>query len=92
MDIVKSQIVVSLAGRDKGKLFLILETDGDHVLIADGRGRRQEKPKRKKRKHIQFVSESDSYAAAKIRNGEKVLNSEIRKAIAEFLGETDGQD
>lgn len=92
MDIVKSHVVVSLAGRDKGKLFLVLETGGEYVLIADGRGRKQEKPKRKKRKHIQFVSESDSYAAAKIRNGEKVLNSEIRKALAELLGEPKGQD
>ncbi|SMC75819.1 KOW domain-containing RNA-binding protein [Papillibacter cinnamivorans] len=92
MDIVKSHVVVSLAGRDKGKLFLALDTDGEYVLIADGRGRKQEKPKRKKRKHIQFVSESNSYAAAKIRNGEKVLNSEIRKALAEFLGEPKGQD
>lgn len=92
MDIAKSHIVVALAGRDKGKLFFVLDADGDYVLLADGKGRKLEKPKRKKRKHIQFVSESDSYAAGKIRSGGKVLNSEIRKALAEFLGETNGED
>ncbi len=42
------RVAVSKAGRDKGRAFVILElADKDHVLIADGKLRKLEKPKRK---------------------------------------------
>ena len=84
MDIGKSDMIVSLAGRDKGQLFFVVETDGDFVLIADGKGRKLETPKRKKRKHIQKVLQADTRVAEKIRNGDKVLNSELRRELAVF--------
>ena len=37
MDIAKSMIVQSAAGRDKGRLFFVLETEGDFLLLADGK-------------------------------------------------------
>ena len=92
MDIALSDIVVSLAGRDKGKLFLVAGTEKDFLLIADGKGRKLEKPKRKKRKHLRLMSKSDSPAAEKIRNGGKVINSEIRRALAEYSEAADGQN
>ena len=82
MDIGKSDMIVSLAGRDKGQFFFVVDTDGDYVLIADGKGRKLETPKRKKRKHIQKVSQTDTRVAEKIRNGDKVLNSELRRELA----------
>ena len=84
MDIGKSDMIVSLAGRDKGQLFFVVDTDGDFVLIAGGKGRKLETPKRKKRKHIQKVLQADTRVAEKIRNGDKVLNSELRKELASF--------
>ncbi|MBQ4369729.1 MAG: hypothetical protein II784_01880, partial [Oscillospiraceae bacterium] len=56
----------------------------EYVLLADGKGRKLEKPKKKKLKHIRIAGKSDSRAAQKLRSGEKLLNSEIRKALAEF--------
>ena len=50
MEITKSDIVLSVAGRDRGKLFYVLETDGVYVLVANGKERRLEHPKRKKLK------------------------------------------
>ena len=87
MDIGKSDMIVSLAGRDKGQLFFVVDTDGDFVLIADGKGRKLETPKRKKRKHIQKVLQADTRVAEKIRNGDKVLNSELRRELA-VIGQT----
>lgn len=84
MDIDRSDIVLSIAGRDRGSLFYVLETDGDYVLIADGKGRRIEKPKRKKVKHIQKVARIESRVAEKLRSGEKVLNSELRRDLTAF--------
>ena len=82
MDISKSDIILSLAGRDKGKLFYVIETEENYVLIADGKGRKLENPKRKKLKHVRRVSRTETRVALKIRNGDKVLNSELRRELA----------
>ena len=84
MEIDKSSLVVSKAGRDKGQLFYVIDTDEQYVYLADGKSRRLEKPKRKKRKHVEQVPRTESRIAEKIRNGEKVLNSELRKELASF--------
>ena len=84
MDISKSDIILSLAGRDKGKLFYVIETEENYVLIADGKGRKLENPKRKKLKHVRRVSRTETRVALKIRNGDKVLNSELRRDLATF--------
>lgn len=84
MEIDKSSLVVSKAGRDQGQLFYVIDADEQYVYLADGRSRRLEKPKRKKRKHIEQIPRTESRIAEKIRNGEKVLNSELRKELASF--------
>ena len=84
MDISKSDIVISLAGRDEGKLFYVIDTEENFVLIADGKGRKLENPKRKKLKHVRRVSRTETRVAAKIQNGDKVLNSELRRDLATF--------
>ena len=84
MEIDKSSLVVSKAGRDKGQLFYVIDADEQYVYLADGKSRRLEKPKRKKRKHIEQIPRTESRIAEKIRNGEKVLNSELRKELASF--------
>ena len=35
-EISKSDIIMSIAGRDQGKLFYVIETEGVYVLIANG--------------------------------------------------------
>lgn len=80
----KSSLVVSKAGRDQGQLFYVIDADEQYVYLADGKSRRLEKPKRKKRKHIEQIPRTESRIAEKIRNGEKVLNSELRKELASF--------
>ena len=84
MDISKSDIIMSLAGRDKGKLFYVMDTEDNYVLIADGKGRKLENPKRKKLKHVRRVSRTETRVALKILQGDKVLNSELRRDLATF--------
>ena len=45
-----------------------------------------DKPKRKKRKHVQKVLRSETRVAVMLRNGDKVLNSELRRDLAIFAG------
>ena len=84
MEVDESSLVVSKAGRDQGQLFYVIDADEQYVYLADGKSRRLEKPKRKKRKHIEQIPRTESRIAEKIRNGEKVLNSELRKELASF--------
>ena len=87
MDIARSDIVKATAGRDQGKLFFVLAVEGEYLLLADGKTRRLERPKRKKRKHVVFQARFDCRTAEKIRDGEKLSNSELRKTLARFGGD-----
>ena len=77
-----SDIVRSAAGRDRGKLLYCIGVDGQYLLLADGKGRTLEKPKRKKRMHTRLVLRSETRVAAKLKAGDKVLNSELRRDLA----------
>ncbi len=81
-DLTIADVVLSTAGRDAGHLFYVLEADDIWLTLADGKGRTIEKPKRKKRKHTNKVLRSETRVAAKLRNGDKVLNSELRRDLA----------
>ena len=92
MNIAESNIVKATAGRDAGKFFFVLAVQGDFLLLADGKHRRVEHPKRKRQKHVALVGESHSLVAEKIRSGEKITNSELRKAIAAISGGNQDQE
>ena len=81
-DLTIADVVISTAGRDAGHLFYVLEADDTYLTIADGKGRTIEKPKRKKRKHTTKVLRSETRVADKLRAGDKVLNSELRRDLA----------
>lgn len=92
MDIAKASIVRSMAGRDKGSPFFVLETEGDFLLLADGKKRPVERPKRKKRRHVMPVCEDGGAVSRKIRNSENITNCELRKAIAAIRGGSQDQE
>ena len=77
-----SDVVRSTAGRDRDQLFYVIGTDGEFLMLANGKDRTLEKPKKKKRKHIQKVLRSETRVAEKLRLGDKVLNSELRRDLA----------
>ena len=81
-DLTIADVVVSTAGRDAGSLFYVLEADEIWLTLINGKNRTIEKPKRKKRKHTSKVLRSETRVAEKLRSGEKVLSSEIRKDLA----------
>ena len=92
MEIQKSDIVMSLNGRDAGKFFFVIDTKGVYALLADGKGRRLEKPKNKKLKHLRFADRRECRASVKIKNGEKITNNEIRRSLADFKAEANGEE
>ena len=91
-DIMISDVVSSAAGRDQGKLFYVIDLDADYLILANGKDRTLDKPKRKKRKHVQKVLRPETRVAGKIKNGDKVLNSELRRDLAYFGRAMQGND
>ena len=87
-----SDVVISTAGRDQGKLFYVIGTDPVYLTLANGKDRTLEKPKHKKRKHIQKVLRSETRVAEKLRLGDKVLNSELRRDLAYLSRELQGNN
>ena len=87
MEIAKSDIVRSDAGRDKGKLFAVLAVEGEYLLLADGKSRKVESPKRKKRRHVLFVASDESRLSEKIKSEEKITNREHRRTLAAYREE-----
>ena len=81
-DINISDVVVSTAGRDAGQWFYVISEDPVFLRLANGKDRTLEKPKRKKRKHVQKVLRSETRVAEKLRTGGKVLNGELRRDLA----------
>ena len=81
-DINISDVVVSTAGRDSGEWFYVIAEDPIFLYLANGKDRSLEKPKRKKRKHVQKVLRSETRVAVRLRNGDKVLNGELRRDLA----------
>ena len=84
MDVQRGDIVQSRNGRDQGRALFVADTDETYLSLVDGKSRRQEQPKRKKRKHCMFLARDSCRVAERLRAGERVTNSEIRRALAVF--------
>lgn len=80
MDIYPGRIVVSTAGRDKNRYFVVLSVEGDYCLIADGKVRKVDMPKKKKIKHLR-VTEFFLNEIAEMLNAETVTNSGLKKSL-----------
>ena len=92
MEIARASLVEATAGREQGKRYFVMDLEGEYLFLADGKTRKIEAPKKKKRKHVRLVQAENSRVAEKIRSNEKITNSELRKAIAILSGGNPNQE
>ena len=75
----------SKAGHDKDKIYVIVKEDTEYVWLADGKIKTLEKPKKKRKKHIQVIK---YYNSAEIRNAlseeKKVSDLEIMMVLKAY--------
>ena len=77
-------IAISLAGRDKDGVFIIVGVlDEGYVLAADGKKRKIEKPKKKRMKHIRTVRSADGDLATLIKE-QKLSNRTAAKIVSSY--------
>ena len=87
MNAAVGQIVISRAGRDAGRKFVVVRVIDDlYVEICDGDLRKVEKPKKKKIKHLNITDDMAEGLAEKLKSGDRITNAEIRKALVDFVG------
>ena len=79
----KGTVVRSLAGRDKGKLLAVMQSDESCVLVCDGKERPVDRPKSKNIRHVESVGVSLS-------ENETATNRALKKAIARLNAEING--
>lgn len=77
------QFARSLAGRDKGRLYIILASEGEYVSLTDGKHRTAERPKRKKKKHVQLQDSKNESIKEKLMQKETIRDEEIRRILKE---------
>lgn len=78
-------VVMSKAGRDRGRYFIVLKKEGIFAYICDGDLRKTDKPKKKKIKHLENSGKNSEYIRLKLEAGEKITNAELRRSVSEFL-------
>ena len=75
-------LALAAAGHDRGTLYLVLREEGDRVLLADGKLRKLDRPKKKNRKHVIFLPEGLTEAVSgKLRS--PLTDAALRRALAE---------
>jgi len=93
-DLQPGQVVLSLAGRDRGRRMIVLKVvDDRYVLVVDGELRRLQHPKRKNRRHLQPQGAVAHEVARKVAEGRPVTDAEVREALQRLAeGGRDGEE
>ena len=60
----RGMLAVSMAGHDRGKVYVVWSETEDTVLLTDGDLRPLAKPKKKNKKHIQIIKKKSGNVAA----------------------------
>ena len=86
----KGYFAKSKAGHDKGKTYIIIEetfTSGqeEFVMVSDGDLKPVEKPKKKKKIHLQVVLRRDEILEERMKNGQEIRNEDIKRAIKDYI-------
>lgn len=80
---VLGRLVRSTAGHDREALLVIVGiADDNHVLLADGKLRRIEKPKKKKLRHVSVTEYFSGELNKKLLSGSPIQDAELRRFIA----------
>lgn len=77
-------MVRSLAGHDKGKVYMILDVKEPYVYLVDGKIRTLEHPKRKRIKHIQVNRHIPEWIQMVIQEGRDLQDSDVIRGIREY--------
>ena len=80
-------VVISKAGRDQGRLFLVVEeVDADFVMVANGALRKLDRLKKKRRKHLKPTGRVEQELVSRLEQGKPVFDHEVRAWLSKEEG------
>ncbi len=79
----RGTVVISLAGRDKGRLLAVMQASENQVTVCDGKERPIDRPKSKNIRHVERVD-------ASVTEAEMATNRALKKALARLDAEING--
>ena len=77
-------IVISKAGRDQGRRFLVVaEVDDDFVMVANGALRKMDRQKKKRRRHLKPTGTVVQAVRERLAEGRPIEDHELRTWLSE---------
>ena len=77
-------VVISKAGRDQGRAFLLVgEVNDDFVMVANGALRKMDHQKKKRRKHLKPTGRVVEALRQRLSQGKPVEDHELRAWLSE---------
>ena len=84
-DSLIGRFAISKAGHDKSQIYVIIGEENEFVSLCDGRLKTVNKPKKKRRKHVQMMNYAVEEALRqRLYDKDKVLDEEIKYAIKHY--------
>ncbi len=84
-DSLIGRFAISKAGHDKSQIYVIIGEDAEFVTLCDGRLKTVDKPKRKRKKHVQMMKYTvDAALLQRLFAKDKVLDEEIKYEIKHY--------
>lgn len=77
-------VCVSLAGHDKGNVFVIIDETEEYVSLVNGASRPLAKPKKKKKKHIQIIHDEEEWKRKNLIEEGRIRDEQIRAMIRSY--------
>lgn len=92
-DVQLGQLVYSIAGRDKGQLYVVLNImeQEARVLLANGKSRKVDNPKLKNVKHLKKTNIINESIKKKLERGKKPSDTDIKTFIEESVQSLEGK-
>ncbi len=78
----------SKAGHDKNQIYFLLNEEEEFVYLVNGTTKPLDKPKKKRRKHIQIIQNLPEEITGII--GDGVTNESVKRAIKRYQKKTAG--
>ena len=84
----KGMLAKSLAGHDKGKIYVIINIEETVIYLADGEIRTLDKLKKKKKKHVQLIRQKNDIENVDDAGIKSILNNYKRIETVEKMEES----